>query len=199
MADEQKTGNERWSEYYRKVRGRPINAIFGQALMRFERPGFAIDLGCGAGVETLHLLQRGWQVLAIDKQEAAVDHVHDGAEPEQRERLETRVAPFEGLTLPPADFIWAGLSLPFCSPDHFDDLWSGIVAALRPGGRFAGDLFGVRHAWVDNGGTFHTREQVEALASPLHLEYIQEGEGEVPTALDGFQAWHQYSLIARKD
>ena len=71
--------------------------------------------------------------------------------------------------------------------------------AVALGTRLAQCHFGVRHAWADQGGTFHTREQVEALAAPLHLEYIEEGEGESPTALDGMQYWHQFSLIVRKD
>ena len=33
------------------------------------KPDFAIDLGCGAGRDTIYLLHNGWKVLAIDKED----------------------------------------------------------------------------------------------------------------------------------
>ncbi len=55
-----------------------------------------------------------------------------------RTRLETQVAPFQDVALPAADFVYAGLSLPFCPPEQFPAVWAGVVAALRPGGRVEG-------------------------------------------------------------
>ena len=40
-----------------------------------------------------------------------------------------------------ADLVWAGLSLPFCPPTHFDRHWAEIVTSVGAGGRFAGDYF----------------------------------------------------------
>ncbi|MHA6629827.1 class I SAM-dependent methyltransferase [Pseudonocardia sichuanensis] len=39
------------------------------------RPGVALDLGCGAGGDTLWLAQRGWRVTAVDISGTAVDRV----------------------------------------------------------------------------------------------------------------------------
>jgi hypothetical protein len=36
----------------------------------------------------------------------------------------------------------SGFSLPFYAPDDFAAVWKGIREALRPGGVFAGQLFG---------------------------------------------------------
>lgn len=188
-----------WEAYYEVVSGRPPRELYRQALRRFSEPGFAIDLGCGSGVETIDLLQRGWRVLAVDKQALAGEQILERVPRDAGAEVDVRAVAFEELELPPADFVWAGLSLPFCEPRSFDALWSRIVAALRPGARFAGDLFGPRHAWVASGKlAVHTRAQVEDLAGSLELEYIQESEGEVPTALNGIQHWHMFSLCLRK-
>jgi tellurite methyltransferase len=193
-----------WSDYYKAVDGRAAREFYRQSVSRFEPAGnfqgVAIDLGPGTGVETLDLLRRGWQVLAIDQQAEAINWLHSRVPDEHRGRLQTRVATFLDADLPAADFIWAGLSLPFCFPDRFDTVWAKILSALKPGGRFAGDFFGVRHVWAQRAWmTFHTREHIDRLCQSLRVEYFIEEEGERATALEGIQHWHAYSLCAKKD
>ncbi len=200
-ADEQ--NQSQWGNYYRAVGDRPPRELFRLAVGRFgqagQYDGFAVDLGCGAGIEAAELLRRGWRVLAIDSQPEAFAHLLSRVPPELRPRLETHLASFEQVTLPPADLIWAGLSLPFCPPEHFNRLWTEIVDSLRPGGRIAADFFGPLHAWADNERmTFHTAAQIRELCGPLYIEFFGEEEGERPTALQGIQHWHGFTLIAGK-
>ena len=189
-----------WDDYYKAVSGRKPRKLLIETLARFDSdPGFAIDLGCGAGVETAELLRCRWRVLAIDNQPEAITYVRTRALPEQQARLETQIASFAHANLPPSDLVWAGLSLPFCPPEHFGRLWDEIVTSLRPGGRFAGDFFGPRHAWASNAQmTFHTLELVKALLRPLVIEFLEEEESEQPTAQDGLQHWHAFAVVARK-
>ena len=159
----------------------------------------AIDLGCGGGVETRELLRRGWHVIALDQEAAALDSTLGQAPPETRDRLTTQRAAFRSVLLPPADLIWAGLSLPFCHPEDFPRLWEQISTALRGGGRFAGDLFGVQHAWRDDTDkTFVTTEQVQSLLQSFEVELLSESEEERQTAFRGMQHWHGFAIIARK-
>ena len=192
-----------WARYYKATGERSPRELLLQAVSQFETGGdearLAIDLGCGAGIETSALLKRGWQVVAMDNQPEAMTHVMARVLPEEQARLETRLLSFEQLELPQADFVWAGLSLPFCPPEHFEGLWAKVVNSLRPGGIFAGDFFGTRHVWSNNPKmTFHTAEQVKALFSTLPIEYFIEEEGRRRTTLQGMQHWHGVSVIARK-
>jgi tellurite methyltransferase len=189
----------KWSDYYQKVGQRLPRDLFLQAVNLFPSPGLAVDLGCGAGVEIRELLRRGWQVVAIDQEAAAFEYLTAEVPSEQRAHLTTQCESFSTMTLPTADFIWAGLSLPFCPPEQFPDLWEKITEALRPGGRFAGDLFGVRHAWRENPEmTFVTMEQVRDFLQGFEVEVLTEAEEERPTALQGMQHWHGFDVIARK-
>ena len=197
--------NADWIAYYETSAGRPPRPIFVDALTRFETnlaestPRYAIDLGCGGGTESLALLHNGWRVLAIDREPAAIDYVLSKATGAHRARLETRVASLEGLSLPPADFVHAGYSLPYCAPAYFDRLWRAIATSICLNGRFAGQLFGVRDSWASNTDmTFHTAEQVERL---LHGVFVVELLQEVDEDGDSFRGakhWHIFDIIARK-
>lgn len=189
-----------WDQYYKISAARPPREFLNKTLRRFQTAGLAIDLGCGAGVESVFLLQHGWQVFAIDQQESAVQKLRASSVTFNTiSHLETLVAPFETINLPAADLIWAGLSLPFCPPHEFDTLWRKICSALLPRGRFAGDFFGPRHAWSSQRDmTFHTKEQILALCAALQLEYMIEEEGEQMTATNGIQHWHMFTISALK-
>lgn len=92
----------------------------------------------------------------------------------------------------------AGLSLPFCAPEHFPEAWSRATAAVRPGGLFAGHLFGTNDSWADAPDmTFHTREQLDALLASFEILQIAE-QDEVGRAVNGPKHWHVVHVIGQK-
>ncbi len=191
-----------WSRYYEYASSRNPRELLIQAMRRFgERGQFdgkAVDFGCGPGIETMTLLNQGWHVLAIDYQAEAIERVEAGIPEEVKPRLKAQQASFEQVDLSEADLIWAGFSLPFCPPQHLSEVLDNIVNGLKPGGRFAGDFFGPRHAWADEDHvTVMTEDQVKDAFSSLKLEYWIEQEGERDTAM-GIQHWHAYSVIYHK-
>jgi SAM-dependent methyltransferase len=193
-----KEAKSAWSDYCKRTSNRPPRPFLLRALGYFDTPGFAIDLGCGAGNETLELLRRGWRVLAIDGEPDAIEHVLEVVPSKDRERLQTAVVSFEDMVLPPAEFIWAGLSLSFIHPATFDKVWANIVQAIRPGGRVACDIFGPRHAWANGQGTFLTEDDIRQRLLGLEVEHFEEGEHDTQTVDGGMMHWHAFWLIARK-
>ena len=139
-----------WADYYRENEGREPRAFLLEVLGSFERAGGAVDLGCGAGIDTLAMLERGWQVFATDAEEEAIQRTRNRVPPELQPRLRTLVTPMEDVELPTADLVWASFSLFFCDPARFADVWARIGRAVRPGGRFAGQLLGDRDTWAPN-------------------------------------------------
>lgn len=194
---------QRWSHYYQATAGRDPRPLLIESGACESDPAastvrWAVDLGCGDGTETLALLQAGWHVLAIDQQPAAIALVQHKVPPEFQPRLQTRVAAFEALQLPPVDLVYAGFSLPFCAPEQFPALWKTIVAALTPGGVFAGQLFGEHDSWAARTTmTFHKRAQVQALLEPFEIKTLHEVE-EDGQAVSGPKHWHVFHIIARK-
>jgi len=200
---------DKWLNYYTVMAGRPPRDTLLTALANFEAESlsakaaaahrWAIDLGCGEGRDTVELLRRGWRVLAIDGTPEGIQQLlerFDGSVPDS---LETQVARFESMILPQVNLINASFSLPFCQPEAFPQLWQQVVAALLPGGRFAGQLFGDRDTWASiPTHTHHTREQVEALLAPFCVEQYHEVEEDGITALNEAKHWHVFHIVARK-
>ena len=116
----EKSTNSRWTKYYEGQGESAPQASLLAAIAQFapsppdSPPLYAIDLGCGKGIETLALLKAGWQVLAIDKEEAAIALLQSRIPENYQTHLTTKQSRFETVTLPPNDLIHASYSLPFC-------------------------------------------------------------------------------------
>jgi tellurite methyltransferase len=185
-----------WTRYYDAAGVEPRETLL-DAVRRFDAPGLAVDLGCGTGRDTLELLRRGWHVLAVDAQEEALRRLR--AAVGGYERLETQVATFDDAALPQCDLVNASFSLPFCPPDRFDELWARIGDALRPGGRFCGQLFGERDGWSGNPSlTFHTHAEVDRLLTGYEVERVDEEEEDSTTVVGDAKHWHLFHVVARK-
>jgi len=189
-----------WNDYYRKIQGRAPRQLLLDVLEKYPTGEslHAIDLGCGDGTETAFLLSRGWSVLAVDGTEAAIRRLMDKVPTEAQVRLQTQIAKFEEVAFPSADLIHASYSIPFCHPDHFPSLWMKIANTLNPGGRFAGQFFGIHDSWANEPDmTFHTGEQVRAMLDDLEIEYFHEEDADGRSA-SGPKHWHVFTVIARK-
>ncbi|MDR2319802.1 MAG: methyltransferase domain-containing protein [Pseudomonas sp.] len=190
-----------WNAFYERANRRAPSLLLSCAIdhAKHLRPLHAVDLGCGAGNETLQLIQAGWQVLAIDKEPEAIARTASKCSVEEARMLDAKVADFEYLAeLPPSSLIHAGLALPFCHPGRFDHLWNLICKALVPGGVFAGHFFGLRHGWASQGHmSFHSVENVQALAAGLETVLLRETESAM--VIDsGTVNWHRIDVILRK-
>jgi trans-aconitate methyltransferase len=227
MADHPATHGDDWTAYFDAVAGLPARETLIAALERFEseqsrereQPAstngrgigpvadargsdgpFAIDLGCGDGRDTLELLRRGWRVLAIDNSREALSRL--ATRVTDPRSLQARLTPFESTPLPGCDLVNASFSIPHCSPADFPSMWARIVGAIRPGGRFAGQLFGIRDEWATKPDgvtrTYHSREQVEAMLAPFEVELLDEVQRPGKNALGQPKYWHVFHIVARK-
>jgi tellurite methyltransferase len=190
-----------WASYYAAQAGRPPRPLLRTVLDRWQaagnRPGFAIDLGCGDGADTLELLRQGWTVLTVDRQAAAITLVERNVPDRQRPRLQTLVADFTALALPAADLIYCGWSLPHCPAARFTGTWRNIRAALRPHGRITAHLLGHRDDWApDPASSAFGPDALVALLAGLDVEHLEEIE-EDRDSFDGPKHWHYYEIIAR--
>jgi SAM-dependent methyltransferase len=191
-----------FSAYYAATRaGGPRKTLLAALAAFAPSAGFAVDLGCGAGRDTVELLRRGWRVLAVDAEASAIAELT--ARPEAvaaRERLATLVARFEEAALPDCDLVNSSFALPLCPPAAFPPLWQRIRAALRPGGRIACQLFGPRDGWAVRRPaiTILARPEIEALLAGYAIEMLDEEETDAVTPRGEAKHWHIFHIVARK-
>jgi SAM-dependent methyltransferase len=158
----------------------------------------AVDLGCGAGADVLALLADGWSVVAVDREQAGLDLLRGRVTADDAGQVRIVRASFTEVALPHAHLIHAGYSVPFCHPEDFSDVWTGIRRALSPGGVFAGQLFGVRDSWASRDAmSFHSEAQVMGLLEGMEVLRLDEAEWD-GKAMSGPKHWHVYDILARE-
>src|SRR5690242_242813 len=191
-----------WREYYERTAGQPPRHTLLAALERFGTNAIArraADLGCGDGRDTIELLRRGWRVLAIDAEPAAIARLQARPDLPSSAMLETRCARFEDATWPAVDLVNASFALPLCPPERFPEVWTRIERSLATGGRFAGQLFGERDEWRGEPGiTHHGRGDVERLLTGFIIEMLAEEESDTTTPYGKPKHWHLFHVVARK-
>ena len=205
--------SERLERYLHRALTLPIRDTLLSALGNFSTAGVASDLGCGPGKEVAELLRRGWRVEAVDAYAHMLEATLTAAieavgEQETSARLccvhvliANWSAPTQSL-----DLVHAGFSLPFVAAADFAKVWGTMCAALKPGGIFAGQLFGLKDSFLAESpaGSMnaHTRDEVLQLLGGFHVISITEEERDGVVGIppnEHAKHWHVFHIVARRN
>lgn len=157
----------------------------------------AIDLGCGNGRDTLAMLEKGWQVLAVDVNPDALAHLEQRVDPALKNKLTLLPASFEQVMWwENVMLVNASYSLPFCPPGAFPEVWRQLTQSLKKGGVFYGHLFGVHEGWKSL--ILHTKAEVEALLEDFAIESLVEAEFDRLSMSGVEKHWHVFEIWAVK-
>jgi tellurite methyltransferase len=193
-----------WAAYYAHAGLGPPRPTLLAALDNLAaegaRPGHAVDLGCGIGRDALELLRRGWRVTAVDQEAAALKRLAAEARARRVPAPEPVRARLEEIALPPCDLVNASFSLFLCgSPEAFPPLWRRIRMALRPGGRFAGQLLGPDDGWAKRPGVVsHAPAALTALLAGYAVERLEREETVGVTPRGEAKRWDLWRLVLRR-
>lgn len=163
------------------------------------KPENAVELGCGAGRDTVYLIRNGWNVLAIDR-ENVESRIVEKLSKEELKKLKFSRQKFENIELEKNNLVVANFSLPFCNKVNFEDLWNKINNSLLEDGYFVGNFFGVNDEWkkTKEEMTFLTKEQVIELFKDFEIIEFKEVEKDDFTGMGKIKHWHIFNVIARK-
>ena len=162
-------------------------------------PGNAIELGCGAGNDTVYLIKNNWNVFAIDREDVE-ERIARRLNNEELSRFRFQKENFENLKLEENNLIVANYSLPFCNKDKFSELWNKINDSILKDGYFVGNFFGINDEWKNTKEeiTFLTKKQVIDLFKEFEIIEFKEVEKDDFTGLGKMKHWHIFDVIAKK-
>jgi tellurite methyltransferase len=162
-------------------------------------PRLAVDLGCGAGRDARELLRRGWRVLAVDSEPSAIEAIRAATPASDLERLETAVTDIGAFEIPPCDLVAASVSLQFLDEQAYAAVFERITAAVQPGGRFAGLLYGDRDESADDPAyTCPSPDAIRQHLAAFEIESWHEREEDGHLALGDPHHVHLVEVIARR-
>lgn len=163
------------------------------------KPGNAIELGCGAGRDTVYLIKNGWNVIAIDREDVE-DRIAAKLNEEELKRFKFSKQQFETIELEKNNLVVANFSLSFCNKNNFKYLWDRITDSILTDGYFVGNFFGINDEWktTKNEMSFFTKEQIIELFEEFEMVEFKEIEKDGTTGLGKMKHWHIFNVIARK-
>ncbi len=115
-------------KYYENTEGALPNLIVKKFIDMNIKPTNAIDLGCGAGRDTIFLINNGWKVLSIDK-ENTKEMISSKLDNEKIKKFRFENQSFEDIKLEKTNLLVSNFSIPFCDKEHFNEFWKKLLIA----------------------------------------------------------------------
>ena len=116
--------------YYEKTQNSLPHKNIKEFIDMENKVGNAIDLGCGAGRDTVFLIKNNWNVLAIDREDTR-DIIETKLDKNELKKFRFVCQNFENIQLEKSNLIVSNYSIPFCSKNYFEEFWNMLTEEQR--------------------------------------------------------------------
>ena len=150
-------------KYYEKTEGALPNPMVKKFINMNINPTNAIDLGCGAGRDTIYLIKNGWNVLSIDRENTR-EIISRKLNNEEVKRFRFRSQNFENIELEKTNLLVSNFSIPFCDKEYFNKFWKKITDSILKDRIFRWKFFWIKWLLGRNkktNGIFNKRTSFE--------------------------------------
>lgn len=158
-----------------------------------------LDLGCGSLRNSKFLFNSGFVVDAVDK-DPDVKNYTEFFKNRPKGLFNLKITDYLKLDLEVKkyDIVVAQNSLSFNTKTEVRKMINKIYRALKTGGFFAGNLYGLKDFRVEKGNmSFYTEDGVISSMSKFKIEKMNEAEGN--TEENGRSThWHTFEFVAKK-
>ena len=126
-------------KYYENTENALPNPTVRAIIEMNIKPENAIDLGCGAGRDTVYLIKNGWKVLAIDREDTE-KIISSKLNEEEIKDFRFKCQEFENIELEETKLLVANFSIPLCNKKYFNKFWNKITCSILKGRIFCWKL-----------------------------------------------------------
>lgn len=130
-------------KYYENTADANPNYIVKKFIELKIGPGNAVELGCGAGRDTIYLIKNGWNVLSIDRENTR-EIIADKLNNEEIKRFNFKCLSFENIKLEKSNLLVSNFSIPFCNKNYFNEFWREISNSILKERIFCWQLFWIK-------------------------------------------------------
>lgn len=171
-----------------------LKKFFGYKYNEKLTGNIAIDIGCGAGNDTIHLLNKGFKVTAIDNEPQVKELFKNRIE--VNKNLEIIIDDFSKIQLHKADLIFANFSLFFVKKD-FNLLLENVIKSINKKGFFVGNFLGPEDDWIKSKAIVE-KEELLNYFSDFKIMYFSEEKYYQDTITKKNKFWHVYTIMAQR-
>lgn len=191
-----------FEQYFQKTN----DALANKWLINFLKsekvvPKTAIDIGCGAGRDSIFLIRNAWNVIGADR-ENVEELVREKLNKEENINFTFIQQSLEKLNLEEnsAKLVNAMWTLSFCQRTKFDKMWKQVCNCLENDGYFVGNFFGKNDEWNVEGTikSFFTEQEVKSLFNDFEIIKFNHMEEDGKTAVGQNKHWDVYFVVAKK-
>lgn len=187
------------TEYYKKsiMNNKPSALLFKFFQNKYNENlngNVAIDIGCGAGNDTIYLLDKGFKVTAIDSELQVKDIMENRIE--DNNNLNVIISDFTKVKFNKADLIFANFSLFFVRKD-FDEFMKYVLDNVNKNGFFVGNFLGKEDDWIKSTTTVDKEELLEFFKE-FKMCYFSEEKYFKDSLTKKNKFWHVYTVIAQR-
>lgn len=187
-------------KYYENTENALPHPMVKKFINMNNNPKYAIDLGCGAGRDTIYLIKNGWKVLSIDKENTR-EIISSKLDNEELKNFNFECQDFENIELEKNNLLVANFSIPFCNKDYFNEFWDKISNSILKERILCWELFWIKRFLGEDkrAMVFLSKEQVlELFKNAFDIIEFNEVEKDGKTGLGKMKHWHIYNVIAKK-
>ncbi len=189
-----------WNKFVKATQKRqPVGFLVEAVKILGTSKGRSLDLGCGAGVDAKYLAENGFQVEAVDLDEASINQAKKLCNSLPVAVIKEDVADYN---IAPDNYqlIIAWNSLPFLNKKKSSKLLLKIQEGLTKDGIFVFSVFGPEDDWAKTRQemSFWTIEELKNLLKKMDFIEISEEKRKKAGATGEVKFWHIIQGIARR-
>ncbi len=186
-----------WLDFFGGTKDSPPSQGLVGAMRFVAKSGSALDLGAGAGKDSRYLLEKGYQVTAVDADPHSKDFLQKLPNQSNLNIVTSKLQNFEFKKY---DLVTSWFTLSFLPVDELKNVIRDVKMSLKSGGVFTGNLFGVEDEWnkTRKGMSFFTIDEVRMQLIGLEILVLKELRNKGKLANGAPKYWHVIVFVARK-